>query len=684
MRLEGIRQLLVRRVTEPLLRDRIRSVLHRDSTDVKRTLNSLTLDQLVRLVAACPEIDDRAINDLWEEYRYGDRPSLYVMLLKNISTNKFDADEVLPRLNDCLRLFYSDDDAPSIRNVQFVDYEYINDDGSVVEMRYSYEQRLDYISPQEEQACYIYELKHSFCWLSLPHQFLVLHGAPEIVRKAVQTALEETLQFRAVRALVTKQLVNRLFEPRRRRRLSLYNPRPTGNRYKRVTFSDDEQAVAEVPTEYSDYEIPSALYREEIEGGQTPVMSSLGVNTREAKFYLTRPIRATQLRRWGVRLIMRLLPYIQAMDELADSTVSRALLERASSILRAYTQAQKELIVSLTQVIGQAISAGGTIQHGMQLSTIARTLEGDLYVQLDLNCGPCGQPVTAICPTCQGLLTVKFDQDGSRIFCPRCERFLSPKDWIGCIEGHKTRLVNGSVTVVIFPTSSLNETIARCVNQLLPQVSYSVDDDLFVITDTQLVVLRPNSPTVYQPEQLAEFKDLSSIEDIHHVQPLVGQLSEKCRFSSHEACQRCFTEPIIPCLLKLFAGEPGFQPHPHHGQEFGDVYCYVTVGSQQLLMQGVVKSGRRVVTRSSTAGRELLQQSINALLDSRVELLAPMVPASLDPQLMSQIALLARKFGKKVVFWDIISLSRLARKRQMQGYEIITDKGDLRERLGLT
>lgn len=682
VRINGIRTLLMNTVAEEALKNRLSAVTSRTVEDVRRALENLTASDLIRLVAASPEITEQRIDALWEEYRYGDRPSIYLLLIKPRSAEYNSPDDMVGDLNTNLPSLDEDEEAPLVKNVQFLDQEEL--EGSVMEFRYRYEHRVDYIDPTNEQAKHVYELRYSFCWVGLSDGFLVMLGAPDSVRRWVMTAVESTFNLTALKPLLHKGLVDRLFDRDRRRRVSLQHPNPSDNRYRKVTFSDAQRGVGTLPPEYSDYDIPSSLYTELIEEGDRRISSSLGVNTREAKIYLTRSIQATLLRRWGLLLIRRVIPFLKAIEQVTVAEGIGVLTQQAAPILRPYHAKVRPLVASLAQFLAQSVAAGGDpVRHDLQLPQLVQALGSELLTRVEYTCSQCTHETPVTCPTCQYPLDVKYEGVDPVLYCVRCGVEVDPASQpFFCEEGHPHRLVDVASHVIAFPSTTLNEAVASIVNRHIPGVSYSSVDSFFVLTSDRLILLSGQQRIVIQPEHIQEFSDLPALDSTVHLQA-VQKLQEKCKFSTHESCQVCATQRTIPCLLKLFAGEGGFLPHPHHGAEFGDVDCNVTIDGRQVVMQGIAKSGKaKNITLSSGTGREILEQGLSGLSDNRVDLLAVIAPATFDGQLSSHLRMLAQKFGKQLVFWNGQALARLLLKRQQQGFQIITDSDELKKQLG--
>lgn len=684
VKLAGVRQMLIAKVTAQTLLARVTAITNRESTDARKALERLSSDELIELVTMSPEVSEQDIDSLWEEYRYGERPSLYIYLTKPRGDQYKTPGDLIADANGALPADEAAD-APLVRNIRFLDFEDLG--RNVIELRFRYEYRIDYIDPENERGAYLYELRYSFCWLSLGDHFLVLHAAPEGVRGAVQHAIQALYGLITMKGLLHRALIERLFPRDRRRRVSLFNPTPAANQYQRVTLSDDEHGVPEVPPEYRDYDIPSSRYKEDIEFGDRPVTSILGINSRESKIYLSKPIRATLLRRWGLRLLDRLIPNLRATEEVIAAIATPVLGDRVAGLLRQYPSNQRPAIRSLVQVVATTLASGLNVsRHELPLTDLLRVMDTTLHNRLMPFCPTCGEQATVLCPQCQSPLTARIREEGIDIVCLLNGHLFPPGAVdVNCVEGHPVPTPNLIEMLVVYPSQDLNQTIGQVLFSHFPELRYNALEDSFFLRADTITLLTGGRRVVIQPTDIDEFSTLPLLPDEpRELIEVVRQLKEKCSFSTHENCLRCSTQPTIPCLVKLFAGEGGFVPHPHFGAEFGDVHCRVTIDGQQVTMQGVAKSRRKAnITASSPVGRELFQQAMSALQDNRVDMLALVAPAKFDDQLASHLIFFGRTVGKRISFWNEQALARLLMRRRESGFQVITERESLRQRLGL-
>ena len=58
------------------------------------------------------------------------------------------------------------------------------------------------------------------------------------------------------------------------------------------------------------------------------------------------------------------------------------------------------------------------------------------------------------------------------------------------------------------------------------------------------------------------------------------------------------------------------------------------------------------ITRSKKSGLEIINQVVKAIQDNKTEIIAVIAPTLFDDQLMQTLLDLAKRFDKKIIFWD--------------------------------
>ena len=97
---------------------------------------------------------------------------------------------------------------------------------------------------------------------------------------------------------ITQNVMKTVFNKEAMKRTTFNNPDPLSNKANRVTLVDSALgSKVDQLTEYEGYDSPSSVYEEAIdEDGD--FSTTLGVNCDKGKIYLTRQLKATDMRRW--------------------------------------------------------------------------------------------------------------------------------------------------------------------------------------------------------------------------------------------------------------------------------------------------------------------------------------------------------------------------------------------------
>ena len=132
----------------------------------------------------------------------------------------------------------------------------------------------------------------------------------------------------------------------------------------------------------------------------------------------------------------------------------------------------------------------------------------------------------------------------------------------------------------------------------------------------------------------------------------------------------------MACLPKAFYTIlPGFRPQPHKGLEYGDVAAPVKTAYCSYEMKGIIKKNSMNSTRNpkpitelmstyllstSKEGEEIIRQFVEqGLIDSRVDLIAVIVPQFIDASFKGTLRFLAKLGNKKVMFIELDDITRL-------------------------
>ncbi|MCL5019282.1 MAG: hypothetical protein M1426_02235, partial [Patescibacteria group bacterium] len=233
--------------------------------DISRALTRLSSSQLIEIVRLSPEITQDKIDQLYEEYRYRRKPSFYlyslVQIRQDVTLEDFFPPEWSRQFTEEMRQDDPEEGTPNSKNITFLDIEKIDD--GVIEIHFSFENIYKYISPETEEPDHIYELRYSFIWISFARRFMVIHSVTDTIKKQLERFIQGKLLVRLSPIVLSKRLVDLLFDEERIIRTSLYNPNPDDEMPEKLLISDRRMHQKRILDRFEGYESPGRVYEEE-------------------------------------------------------------------------------------------------------------------------------------------------------------------------------------------------------------------------------------------------------------------------------------------------------------------------------------------------------------------------------------------------------------------------------------
>ena len=315
-----IRHLLYSKVNEQDLINRYREVVKREiKKDIRTAFERLDKQKLVEIVAISPEISASDIETCFEDNRYSRRPNFRLFILRpynpQVNSASFISDHKnnssVSKMNELLKpIVYPND---NVFGLTAIDQTVVNHE--TLEIALQYQERYNYISPETEQSDFIYELKFGFLWINFDQRFVSISIPTESLVGTIAKTIERAFECFVSPVNITKKIVNSVFSKESMKRTTLSNPDPDSGKPGKVTLADSDlgNKVGQL-TEFEGYDSPSSVYQEAIdEDGD--FFSTLGVNNDKGKIYLTRQLKASEMRRWGIWRIGQIMNHINSIQE---------------------------------------------------------------------------------------------------------------------------------------------------------------------------------------------------------------------------------------------------------------------------------------------------------------------------------------------------------------------------------
>jgi len=687
----AIRELLFQKIAEKDLYNYYQRVTGKTAKDLKEALSRTEKELLIKIVNISSEITAADIERCFEEYRYSSRPSFKLYLLTPIdptldSRSLFE-DWKNNKAVEHLNAYLSDKrhEKEAWKKIYVLDQ--IQVDADTLEISFSYEHLHNFIDPVTEDNDAIYELKYGFLWINVKDRFLSVSVPAVSLIGVLVDGIHAVFPVLTIATNLGENLINRFFKRDNLKRKSLYNPTPPPNMPARVTLSDSKMGdKTNHMNQYAGYQSPSTVFEEEVDNSY---YSTLGINSNQGKFYLTKQLKASKLRDWGLKRIKQLMGHINGFYKNSDIeavwgslgiesdtdlvSFAHSKLERAAilEIVKGIIQCKKHGITSITLKYDQRELLEQINKNSMTFFTPYCDLCNNF---VEISCGCCGK---------SELNNYRLFKGEVKVQCGFCGDKFSEGSY-QCNEGHTLSITSGFEGTQTIPSNGLSELVSHLIERYFPSIGFSLTKESFYLSNNVLYYKNSTpSKVMLKLADLTQFQPIYSVEITEERRSkLIGILEilkEKCSRQSVESCKKCQTEKSVLCVMKPFISFTDHELHPHHGQEFGDVSFTIKLETGDEIFVGVAKSyEKKAVTESSDKGREMIQQFLKMCLDLRVHVVGLIIAADVDQGLTALCQHIARLHDKKVVMWYFDDLIRAVNNSiTAQGLDIEKVKKDI-------
>lgn len=476
----------------------LRGLLERRVPGVR--VDDLRPDELIEEAANQPAITAADIEELYEDYRYGQRLSFYLYLLPSglapptLEGIQTALDELTvadpPHLADEI----IDDEYYEAE--RFANQIILQDEerfGEIREIRFRYFIIHRFLNVREEPD-QVLQVRRGFFWLDLNLGYLVILSNDERLNGLLTRALSNCLQAVPLPVRFPKELVDKHLSIEKVKSVSHYDP-GTGVRQSLSGQDLWQASEREILAREQRYVRPSSLYEEEVAVG---VISGLGVTANKGKIYLTRALPASLVRTWAMQRLPELvrdLKHLKASQpgsfSLSLETINRIRLPKIGkaaivTIVEALLQADREELTSVT--LSQTALA------------IHDALAGKYFnPYLRIQCSQC-EEVGELCPHCESR---NLNLKESRITCKACGRtvFDGQSVALRCLNGHITSAPKEDAW-----SMAPNHWLQKRLVQVFDEIGHSWNEhaDYFHVEGNTLHRLRRGQPLDGQLPQVVQ------------------------------------------------------------------------------------------------------------------------------------------------------------------------------------
>lgn len=497
----AMRQMLYEQLAEPAAFESIRTTiinsLNIQTQDPSATIRYLERERLIRLMSACPEIDDLEIDRLFEEYRYGPNPSFSIYLFDSTlikRPGRLEIQAELRRAIDRSNELIQTEELPRVRNLAVDELYEISSHPDILEANYRFQKRLDFIDEQENPTS-VYETQYGFFWLNSQAGYAIIQARDSAIHQALELAISEAAGVHLSNLIITKQFKDDLpfLLESSLRSSRLHDPDPESNRFRWLSITDDDPYGKGYRTYEQSYpEVRNARYRVEVDEDK---VTSLSIQFDRGSMSLAGKLTATQFRNWTLLRLGEIIGVIQQYRRRPEIIVQTYDLRAAPELVR-YTAGQRDAIIRLVgQLLNIKLDPGlGYRSTGVSVLELASLLSNEFQVQYliecqEPGCGLDGYLACEFCENCQ--LLVNRLADSWQLEC----RDHRQHKWVqnipiegSCPNEHPFHISLQDLerNLEILPTDQLLHNIADLVNLHLPNYAFSAQTEGFLIRGSTL------------------------------------------------------------------------------------------------------------------------------------------------------------------------------------------------------
>lgn len=632
---EGIVELLIRshKRRPARLRSLYEQVTGSKTENVEDALRRLSNAWLRELVERSDDITAQAIDEVFEEYRYGARPGFTLHLLHAAPGL------TLENVGQTAKAWSQTNDS----RTKVLD-AYLFSEGEVLEIGFSYETVHEYIDPESETVKSHPELRYGFAWVSIKGSFLAVEG-PEGTVTFLRSALA-AIDVKTTPISFDKQAVDNVVPLNELQGGSFKAIRPTDEMPTSLRASDPRLGTLPYTREVlSQYERTRGLYQHRF---SPSVESKIGFNNRAGRFFVTRRLPASDLQKHAVSLIQGLIR--EVMAALDDAKRAAKAVDFSDVWGRRVDTTARPMLQDVVYAVTSAKRLGvDSVNLSISAETLLETMPTRWVSSVVCECHACGAPQAAICPDCYETLRLSKD----RTYACRCRSTTTLSDRkLICLEDHS--LPTRGAVIELEPDLTCVDLVAKASAELPYQPMNPTEEGFRISGSRLLFTAAGQSQVVHLPSEVPELAIIARKRPAR-LPDLLRQshaLKERCvKAGDCESCQLSVDD--AKCLMNVLRLSLGVEPRPHHGQEYGD-------GMMQLTLHGRQCNGRILAKRGSVGrltpgkseGQQLIRQTLAAANDARTDVIVAVAPAPIDDQLVATLQQIVGMRHKKLVVLD--------------------------------
>lgn len=655
----------------------------RRSSDPFVSLIRLTKDALVSLILKLNLLDRSQAMHEFLEYRFTDRPSLYLRSASSlVGASKLQKDVLFARLGSALQKVNTQlseaENSPVAKSYKLEPYFQQDSDG-LIELRYTVQHRVNLVDTETLMPLIVYTAAGGIVLINGAGTMMLISTSLQTDADNMSTALADAFEVGRVKTVsFTNDLLSRVVDTERIMsnvfQLSAY---AEGSGPRSITLSDRELAGK---SEYRDleagkkYRTTYGYYLAPVAGSGATAYQGVGLTRSSGRVWLPHSLSRTELVEWG-RTFMRTAADRQQHYMSSDST--RAVESNSAEIVKALPsrwkrKATKDSILSLLVPLAEMLHHPELETYPLAQPawvTVANLAQEMVAICLEVDCEHCHKSTQLQCPSpgCNSTL-FKVEEASDVLECASCGTLISEDDARGDCECGWQCQVSFERDLVAYPSEAFIGEIASLLRVV--DEAWDLSKHAFMIEGDRLRLMRDRlAPQVLKLSDILEFRSASPLEK--YPADVRRQVLARLELPNGAKMEKCVgvqvpgeKGPTFPCLscapnghqtrecLRTVVMDRLGNGHiePHAGTEIADLPFDITVGGQQLKALAFGKHGGKLMRSTTIAGREVIAQVLQWLDRSSYEVICVLSSSDIAHDLRLAIESLARYGNKSVLY----------------------------------
>jgi len=609
------------------------------------------------------------IENLFIEYNYTKYPSIFLSQL--IQPNWIEYIEFIKIFAESVNKYSKNkleiEKETSIKDFKLIEENIIDND--IIEIMITYQQRIDYISPDTKEPAHIYGLETGFIWISKKQNSVITKLNQYKIHKTIMLILANILKCNFRTFSLNQRIVDDLFGLDSLRSGNFKHHNPKSDQVASKSLRDPQLMKKQEAIETNrSYNRTSSYHK--IRGLKLNNEISLRLNSKLGKISIQSNIKKSELRNWVHNIFERIMNQMNRFkDEDFKSFVKNYNLNEIRSLDEIKFKTSKELIINIFIGIATILRKGAPeIQIDFPFKKIVSNLR-DFITQPLFSpiCQECGSD-QIICKKCNNSQFIfKYEKGKMRVFCTQCNvEIENLQIQVLCENNHQ---IEGDLeeNLTILFNSDFNQLILNLIQEFDLDISFHIED-LIIIENGILKILKTDYKYHYLFNELPSFREIPPLSSIslrvrQQQERNLNDLKEKCPNYSDENCRKCLRDMSGHCLQRVIAYFTEGDLHAHSPTEYGDISFDQNLNGDIVNIVGIIKSYSEAPKRGHkytlSKNARLLSQILNSIFDSRIQFLAIITGADIEPRFKETIKRLVVWKRKKIVFFGRNELIRI-------------------------